>query len=373
MFRLVPDEPMVMVQSADPEAYFDMLRITARPNRAFCLRHGIRYACLHAVLRGFHPWQACFNRVFLLNDLVDLGYRGWYLHLDADAYVHDRGFDLAGYLAGHAGRAFVFSPGGDKGRWDVNDGVFFANLAHPAARETARLWKAGVEALDLGRMRLASNWYGIPDGAEPAAARHGVPGDQALLHKVLRDNPPLEAALHIEDRALLNGPAGRFTRQVLRSSERAPARRLRRIATEVARSLAEGDDPGDGPDVLLPALAHLLGVPAPDQDMLAGAADPDGLAPVLHTLLAAREGARRGLPPRIGAAGLETAGTTLPALARALGVPQPADPALLEAATDRDALVQLLKDLIAVRKEIRREEREAARAARRAAEAAAPN
>lgn len=259
-----------MVQSADPVNYFEMLRLTARPNRDFCRRRGVRYACVQAVLHGFHPWHATYNRIVFLHDLVAQGYRGWFMHLDADAYVHDRRFDLRAYFAAHADRSFIIARGGEKGPWDVNAGVFFANCAHPDTQEIARRWKAGLDAVPIDRLRAGVDWAEMPD-------------DQRLLHAVLRAQPDLLSAFHIESAGVINSPGASFTRQVLRAAERDPARRVRRIARDVARSLRGGGEP---PDLLLPSLAAALKVPGLELDALDTAAEgPAAIADALRQLL----------------------------------------------------------------------------------------
>ena len=276
MFERKPDEPMVMVQSADPDRYFEMLRITARPNRAFCLRHGIRYACLHAVLNGFHPWHATYNRFFTLSHLIGQGYQGWFLHLDSDACVHDRGFDIAGYLAEHAERAFVFTHGASAELWDMNAGLFFANCAHPATRQIIQRWMELYGTISAERLREASEWSQAPD-------------DQHLLQASFRQLPELTAAIHYESNRLINSPGARFIRQVLRAAERDPAKRLRRVAADVERSLAEEGIAAPPGHAALLSLARSLGQPVPSDAVLEAAdAGPEALAEAVAAMLAAQ-------------------------------------------------------------------------------------
>lgn len=276
MFEHKPDEPMVMVQSADPDLYFEMLRTTARPNRAFCLRHGIRYACLHGVLNGFHPWHAAYNRFFVLERLIQQDYRGWFLHLDADAYVQDRGFDVAAYLAGHAGQAFIFTHGASAEAWDMNDGVFFANCAHSATRQIIARWMELFQTISVERLREAAQWSQVPD-------------DQHLLQASFRQLPELTAAIHYESNRLINSPGARFVRQVLRAAERDPAKRLRRIAADVERSMAEEGIAAPSGHAALLGLVRALGRPVPADAVLEAAdAGPDALADAVAALLAVK-------------------------------------------------------------------------------------
>ncbi|MBP0493008.1 hypothetical protein [Roseomonas indoligenes] len=342
MFRQLPEEPMVMIQSADPERYFDMLRIVARPNRDFCQRHGIRYAAVQAVLRGFHPWHACYNRIFFLNDLIDLGYRGWFLHLDADAFVHDPGFDIGSYLAGHSNRSMILVTGGSPEAWDVNDGVFFANLAHPDMPRIARLWRERLDAITPDQLRAAGDWGQLPC-------------DQTLLQALLRDHPELTEGLFEEDPELINSPTASFLHQILRAHEQDFDHRVRRLAVHVGRSLQASGGQAEPFAVLLPALALALGVPVPDEDEAAAAAGgPEAVLPSLERLVAGFRTKRRGNPAEPAASAL-----LLPALARALGVAPPDPEVLRNAPSERDGLVASLRAVVEAYKEVRRRERAA--------------
>lgn len=253
MLQVLPAEDIVLFQSGDADRYFDMLRATAGLNRAFCRHRQIHYSVFHGVLRGWHPWQACFNRILVLDRLVELGFRGWFLHLDADAYVADPHFDIRAYLAGLGEEtSFVFAAGAGAEPWDVNDGVFLANCAHADTVKVARLWREALEGLSLERLRAAPDWYG-----------QGLPGDQALLHRVLRSDPALTAQIWREPASFLNGARGRFTRQVMRSAERDLAQRVDRILLDVERCRAEAGLPLEDDIALYCALARRAGLRLP--------------------------------------------------------------------------------------------------------------
>jgi hypothetical protein len=253
MRMLKPERDIVLVQSADPVNYFSMLRSTARINREFCLRQDVEYTCHHGIMRGFHAWQACYNRVFLLNNLIDLGFTGWYIHLDADAWVHDVNFDIRGYLAGCAAHSFVFAHGATQRPWDVNDGIFLAHCAHPETVEVARAWKKEIEALSEDRLRKAATWY-----------ENGLPGDQQLLHTVLRrDESRLAAQIRHEPVSFMNAPTSSVFRQVLRSQQRDPVLRLDDIQLRVGTALAAQNLPAEDPVTTFCSLARGLGLPLP--------------------------------------------------------------------------------------------------------------
>ncbi|MBO1074836.1 hypothetical protein [Roseomonas marmotae] len=251
MLLLKPEQDIVLGQSADPKRYFPMLRSTSRINREFCRRQDILYLCHYGVVRGFHPWHASYNRVFTLNQLLDLGFTGWYLHLDADAWVHDTGFNLRDYLAGIADKSLVFAPGATDRVWDVNNGVFLANLAHPDTQEVLRTWKQEIEAISPERMRRATDWAQIPE-------------DQQLLHTVLRrDEFRLCAHLHHEHFSFMNGPEASFIRQLLRSHQRDPVKRLDTIQLQVETAMAAQGLPAEEPVTTFCNLARALDLPLP--------------------------------------------------------------------------------------------------------------
>ena len=190
--------------------------------------------------------------------------------------MHDRGFEIAGYLAGHADRAFVFTHGASAELWDMNAGLFFANCAHPATRQIIQRWMELYGTISAERLREASEWSQVPD-------------DQHLLQASFRQLPELTAAIHYESNRLINSPGARFIRQVLRAAERDPAKRLRRIAADVERSLAEEGIAAPPGHAALLSLARSLGQPVPSDAVLEAAdAGPEALAEAVAAMLAAQ-------------------------------------------------------------------------------------
>jgi len=238
---------IILFQTADQDRYFPMLMATLPANRAFCLRHGIRMEVFIGVRRGFHPWQAAYNRLGFLGDRLADGYRGWVMHLDADAFIADPRFDLAGYLAGHADHALIHPPGARQAPWDVNSGVFLWNFGQEAAREAARRWIAAYAAIPDTALRDATEWNQIEN-------------DQSMLQRLLREDPALLAALHIESDALIGYQQSRFIKQYVTNDQHSLAQRTERIAQAVARLAPR---PATGPEDLRQAAALLRGA-APD-------------------------------------------------------------------------------------------------------------
>jgi hypothetical protein len=265
--------PVHLFQTADAERYFGMLSVTLPANRAFCLRHGVRLEAFLGIRRGVHPWHASYNRLGFLRDRLAEDYRGWAIHLDADAFVADIGFDIHGYLARHGGTGMIHGPGAGAGRWDVNSGVFLWNLAHPAAQEAAKRWIAAFDGIPGAALQAATDW-------------DDVTNDQNLLHEVLRDDPALQAAIHIEDPELLGYQQSRFIKQYVRNAVHTPEQRLARVAREVALAMRRaGEAPRlDGAGVVR-AYEFLTGAPPPTLDAAFEALEAGSLSALRDQLL----------------------------------------------------------------------------------------
>jgi hypothetical protein len=267
------DLPQVtFLQTADADRYAAMLDAT-RPNVvAYCRRHGFAYRDLLGLKRGFHPWQATYNRIPMLAELLDEDYRGWAVYLDADAFVHDLDFDLVGLLAAQADRAAIVATAGvTDNRWDVNAGVVLVNFGHPLGRRLVESWRDRFANLSDELLRAADTWL------------HGD-NDQDLLHRLLAEQADVADAVLVVDRALMNSRHARFIRQHLRAETGDFAARVRAIAAEVA-AIAREDAVAPAPSPAPAAetgrgdrwswrLAHPAGPPP----LLATA--PDGVADV---------------------------------------------------------------------------------------------
>lgn len=202
---------IILFQTADQDRYFPMLMATMPANRAFCLRHGIRM----------------------------------------EVFIADPRFDLAGYLAGHADHALIHPPGARQAPWDVNSGVFLWNFGQEAAREAARRWIAAYAAIPDTALRDATEWNQIEN-------------DQSMLQRLLREDPALLAALHIESDALIGYQQSRFIKQYVTNDQHSLAQRTERIAQAVARlTPRQAAHPAAGPAELRQAAALLRGA-APD-------------------------------------------------------------------------------------------------------------
>ena len=214
---------ITILQTSDAFNYADMLFATSRTVRELCRKQGLQYEAYIGLKRGFYPYQATFNRIYMLSELVDRGYKGWALYLDADAFVADLDFDLHNFLMPLADKAFLATPSGASNEpWDVNAGVFFMNLSHPVSLIILKQWRAAYEAADEDRLRECTQWYTGLD-------------DQQMLHEILKALPARDEACSLLPWELINSPTATFIRQHLRAMHDDMATRTAAINKEVER------------------------------------------------------------------------------------------------------------------------------------------
>lgn len=196
---------LTVLQTSDAFKYSRMLRATSRTAIEYCRRHGFAYESFIGIKRGFHGAQAAFNRIFLLQELVDRGYRGWALYMDADAYIYDLDFDLHAYLADKQDRSAIMATiPGESIPWHINSGVLFFNLGHPQAVALIGEWKRRFMSVSDERLRnLLSVW--------------DHDNDQTMLYEALDQNPALREPVAFVDAMLFNHCQGEFIRQFLNS------------------------------------------------------------------------------------------------------------------------------------------------------------
>lgn len=218
---------VVVLQTSDPFKYLRMLQSTSRTAIEFCRRNNFKYESYVGVRRGFHNSQAAYNRIFMLQDLVDSGFRGWALYLDADAYVYDIDFDLKSYLACKSDRSAIMAtiPGTDA-PWHINSGVLFFNLGQEKGRQIVLEWKRRFLTVPDSRLREMPSVWGPDD-------------DQTLLFNTLSENAELRDSVFYEDLYLMNHKDARFIRQYLAVFEGDLGARTANIEMEVAYVLRD--------------------------------------------------------------------------------------------------------------------------------------
>ena len=198
---------IVFLQTADADVYREILDASAVANILFCRRHKIKYESYVGVKLGAAPWMASYNRIFMLAELLDRGYSGWAIFLDADAFVADLDFNIKHYLADNQEYCLVGTTGGSTTPWDINSGVLFINLGDPDGQTFIREWKkqfyAKVPPTYLNNGQSAWDEY---------------PNDQDLMYECLKDNADLLRKTKREDVSKFNYTDGRIIRQALRAS-----------------------------------------------------------------------------------------------------------------------------------------------------------
>ena len=205
-----------------------MLGLTSRSVIAYTAGKGLQYEMFLGIKKGIHPWQATFNRVFLLDEMIERGVTGWVCYMDADAWIEDQSFDLKNYLDTHADRAAIFTSSlASDNWWDVNAGVFFLNLSNEIGVRFAKEWKA----------RCLEAW---PDIENVTNFPEGGPDDQSILHEILAASSDYEAAIWVESPDLINSAWATFIRQHLRSNATDLRSRVAHIREEISRILDSG-------------------------------------------------------------------------------------------------------------------------------------
>ena len=211
---------IIVCQTADPFRYAPMLAATAPNLIEYCRRHGLAYESFVGIKRGVWNWQASFNRIVMLQEMIERGFTGWAVYLDADAYVRDLDFDLPAYLREHRACGAIFARSGISDRaWDVNSGVAMVNCGHPLGRRLVEAWAAAFEAFSDDVLQQMPEWRGADD--------------QEMLHTILRERSDIAAAVRVESMDLLNSAHARFVRQRLRAQFATFDDRLQTIREEV--------------------------------------------------------------------------------------------------------------------------------------------
>ncbi|MFT8643607.1 hypothetical protein [Gluconacetobacter sp.] len=239
--------PITFIQTSDAIFYYDMMIQTSRTVRNYCIENGFRYESYVGVKRGHMPWQATYNRIYMLKELLDRGVTGWIFYVDADAMIGDTSFDLRHYLDDKHSYAGIFA-GDHAVPYHINAGGFAINLSHTYGRKLVLDYWNAVEAISESEFDNAAIWG------------KSIPEDQLMLHLILkRYVTELEIGYaFLFERAnesfVNHGP---FIRQHLRS--RAPNFRARMV--DITREVDEAvsgrtiDWPLDGPGYYFPA-AH---------------------------------------------------------------------------------------------------------------------
>lgn len=233
--RLTPsphhDAEVLFLQTADAFRYAPMLAVTSVTVTEYCRRHGFAYESFVGLKRGTWNWQATYNRIAQYKELLDRGFTGWAIYLDADAYIHDLDFDLPRYLADKSDRGAIFATSGVTGEhWDVNAGVALINLGHEQGRRLVESWWNAFSRISDERLRDAREWLEADN-------------DQDLLHQILRHDQAIGDATLVEPMTFINSMHARFIRQHLRAQADNFDTRFRNIVEHVRTVLLHDGSP----------------------------------------------------------------------------------------------------------------------------------
>jgi hypothetical protein len=246
--REAPD--VRFVQTSDQVNYRALFDLTSRTVAEYCGRHGYEYESFLGICRGYYPWQATYNRISLLKRTAASGFRGWVCYMDADAFVADFEFELAGYLKDKREIAFIATTDRpcepDRPFWLINAGVFLINLAHPIGQEIIDEWVKRFDAITDQQLMDAVEWTQLPN-------------DQDLLQGLLHDLPEVEKNIMTlrGEAALLNYIDGLFIRQFLRRGDNVQTR-IDLIRAETDRVLGRRTHQSDREHLLVPQLIRTL-------------------------------------------------------------------------------------------------------------------
>jgi hypothetical protein len=196
---------LIMLQTSDPFVYNDMLKLTAAVNIEYCRRHNFGYESYVGIKSGVVPWMASYNRIYMLDELIQRDYRGWVIFADADAFVVDFSFDIFGYLTENSDYCLIGASGGSEAPWNLNSGILFIDLNDPTGRAFVADWMMRFQD-ELPLDHLAS----------PTAEWDEFPNDQALMYECIKNVPGLMAKTKREEANIFNYHNGQFMRQAIR-------------------------------------------------------------------------------------------------------------------------------------------------------------
>lgn len=200
---------VIVMQTSDPVNYRPLLDLTGSNNYEFCKKYSIKYEQYVGLKMGFYPFQAMFNRVFMLNELLLSGFSGWVFYLDADAYFCNFEFDILGYLEVLRDRKkhfLLFREHGSQDRplsLSVNSGAFAFDLSSSEVHATIKSWH-----------HLYSSIYNELDFFN-ANSWGAMINDQDSLRIILKTIPCIEDKVEFYE----NGEYGYIVDQVTRSQE----------------------------------------------------------------------------------------------------------------------------------------------------------
>lgn len=235
--KIINNEPIVenngkvlILQTCDGIVYKSMLDSTESIHREYSIKHNYDYLRWDGIKMPIddkekYPFLSTFNRLYLLNELLETNEYQWVLYLDADAIIvdHTKSFDE---FTKHTNYCILGCRGAYKGTntWDINAGVAFYNMRHKNIRDIINLWIEKSETyfknkFDFKKENKKVNFI---------KGNTKCPNDQDFLHGILKNFPAATKVYDGNERLAFNYE-GPFIKQLLRSTSESMEERIQKL------------------------------------------------------------------------------------------------------------------------------------------------
>jgi len=182
-YKYMSNLKIKIIQTSDNESGYKTLMDKNRVvNEIYCKKMGYEYMAYQGIKRGYHPWQATFNRIYLMEDELNKKEADWVFYIDADVVVADldRRLEDIIYEGNNSTMSFIFCKGCENVLYDINAGVFFMNVSGAFSKSVITMWRELFESICTTRiLYLAKHPWSIHSNSL-------LIQDQSLLEFVFR-------------------------------------------------------------------------------------------------------------------------------------------------------------------------------------------
>ena len=161
---------MLIAQTSDNSSFRKLLEVSRLGNEAYAKLKGFDYVAMIGMYKGFRESHAAFNKIFLLNELIEKYQQQYHIviYLDADAVIVNSSLEPKQILAPLDSSVLAACTWFSEPPWNINNGVMFWNLRHSQSRVLARTWLdaawremwAGGTDDQAPLQRLLQSWFG---------------------------------------------------------------------------------------------------------------------------------------------------------------------------------------------------------------------
>jgi len=172
-------QSVLILQTCDGTRYKPLLDLSEKASQKYAEAHGHAYKRFDGIILGTMPWHAAFNRIYLIEEELKNKQYDWVLYMDADTYFAGLEMSLLPFITkrnyailacrGRSNDPSIF--------WDINNGVVFYNLKHPALPFIIETWKQKYESVPLEARNNADQ--------KMFECMGGHLNDQSMLHEIL--------------------------------------------------------------------------------------------------------------------------------------------------------------------------------------------